>query len=210
MGYHYVYATNGTDMRPGPSLVGSAELTAAQAEKIYHKPVGSQGVRTRFAVIRVDETTGRHVAVMELAPGANGVRLWVVNEYKSTVHIYGWGAYFVPLFTEKNPVYQGSVDSVFLRSVAHYAYPDEPRHFHLNESDVLHSIDYRENGEVHVMIREYVGPERIRQTETTEYKDIDVSDHYYKIPEFGQWDGFFNVHEPFALEHAQKMLDLSE
>lgn len=165
----------------------STELTPSRAAIRY----GLNAVRRSrwFGVVLLKPGEKRPRAYLQVCPRANGVELNQVNEHGSIVASYIWRAYYTP---SKNVPYTGNEDKVFLSSYTTYVYPKKAQFFRRNQSVGHVDLTFNPNGDIKqelVIPRGFGEPSNV---ETEEYHGVDVTENWLKIPEFGDWDGFFN------------------
>jgi hypothetical protein len=164
----------------------STELTVEEAAARY----ALDAVRRSdwFGIVPLEPDAGRPRAFLQMCPRANGVELNKLDERGSIVAAYTWGAYYDP--SDPEP-YQGAESRVFLGAMTWYFYPEEDRFFRRSQSLGHVTMEFRPDGyakEDRVTRRGFGEPHDV---ETREFRDVDVSANWFPIPEFGDWDAFF-------------------
>ncbi len=170
----------------------STELTVEEAAARY----ALDAVRRSdwFGIVQAEPDEHRPRGFLQMCPRANGVELNKLDAQGSIVAAYTWGAYYDPA---KPQPYQGEEERVFLGGMTWYFYPEENRFFRRNQALSHVTMEFRADGyakEDRVTRRGFGEPSDV---ETREFRDVDVSANWFRIPEFGDWDAFFHP-EPVA------------
>lgn len=106
--------------------------------------------------------------VLEVTPGAGFIYTYLLDEWNRICYIY----HFEKIEAQ-----------MFLFNRVRYTYPDEPKQFHQFQATSIESIGFRENG---YMKRKLNDKAKVT-TEEWEYSNVDMSDNWEPVPEFGEW-----------------------
>ena len=165
----------------------SEEITTEQAEARFSMDAARRD--DWFGIVRLGSGEDRPNSFVQMSPRANGVVMQKVNEFGTVVASYTWKAYYEPSGAES---YEGDDDRVFLSQIYWYAYPGESKFFHRMSSIGNVSMEFRPDGyakEERVTKRGFNEPSDV---ETREFQNVDVSANWTAVPEFGDWEAFFN------------------
>lgn len=124
-----------------------------------------------------------------MCPRANGIELNKLNEHGSIKAAYTRRAYHDP--SDSRP-YEGDEARVFLGGMVWYTYPAEEKFFRRSASVGNVTMEFKPDGyakEDRVTRHGFGQPEDV---ETREFRDVDVSANWFRIPEFGDGDAFFH------------------
>lgn len=165
----------------------STELSVEEAAARY----AMDAVRREawFGIVLIEPGEEQPREFLQMCPRANGVELNKLDEHGSIEVSYAWRAYYTP--SDSLP-YAGDQQSVFLSTYTWYAYPEEPRFFPQMSSIGHVSMTFGIDGyakEERVTKRGFGQPSDV---ETREFRDVDVTVNWTRIPEFGDWDAFFH------------------
>ncbi|MFT4214741.1 MAG: hypothetical protein QM622_08195 [Microbacterium sp.] len=165
----------------------STELTPEEAEARY--ALNAVNRSDWFGIVLLEPGEDRPHAYLQMCPRANGVVLHKLGAHGSIDAAYVWGAYYDP---PKPTPYTGDADRVFLEGMTWYAYSTDERFLRRNESDGHVSMDFRPDGyakEDQITRHGFGQPSEV---ETREFRNVDVTANWFRIPEFGDWDAFFH------------------
>lgn len=164
----------------------SSELTDDQARARYDLDAGRR--QDWFGIIPLTDADRRPRAFLQMSPRANGVELQQLDENGSVASTYIWRAYD-PADEHPHAAPQGSV---FMSSIAWYGYPEGDRFLRRVQSLGHVVMDFRQDGtavETRTTKRGFGEPSDV---EEREFANVDVSANWFDIPQFGDWEPFFN------------------
>lgn len=75
-------------------------------------------------------------------------------------------------------------DRLFREEIVEYTYPADGRYFMLLDASVVETSTYTPEGLVHVTTDDTSKP----TVSEEDYRNVDVSEHWEPIPEFGHWE----------------------
>lgn len=190
MTQRYIYADKVAAGPENPSKrwgLFSDELTAEEAAARYRLDPSKRD--EWFGVVLVESEAERPQAYLQVSPRANGVTLERLDAHGSVAASYSWGAYYQ---SEDGRPYSGDDDRIFLDSIVWYVYPEGERFFRRSASIATVEMGFRPDG--------YAKEDRVTrggrgepsQVESREFRDVDVTANWFRIPEFGDWDDLFH------------------
>lgn len=165
----------------------TTELTPDEAKARYE--LDAMCREDWFGIIPIESGHDRPLSYLQMCPRANGVVLQKLNVHGTVEASYTWGAYYTP--ADKRP-YDGDVDKVFLHKIVWYAYPEEAMFFDILDSIGHVAMNFRPDGYARKEVVTDNGFDRPSDVETREYRNSDVSDNWFAIPEFGDWDALLH------------------
>jgi len=75
-------------------------------------------------------------------------------------------------------------DRLFMSHVTEHRYPDDGRHHGLHEATFVEEFLFRPDG----YVKRVVMDESDSMTHASEYRDVDVAQHWQEVPGFGDWE----------------------
>lgn len=183
MAQHYRY-TDRAEALPQhvDARCGQAGLTVEQAAARYALDTDcpTQG----FGVILADDAAGS-CAWLQMSPGARHVVLRRLNSHGSVAASFEWASF------EPDQLPDAGQRALFLQRLTWYAYPGEPRFFEQAEAVSTVTMEFTPDGHATQQRLTGYGMRTADAVETSEYSAVDVSSNWLRVPEFGDWDEFF-------------------
>ncbi|NRD08956.1 hypothetical protein [Rathayibacter agropyri] len=165
----------------------STEITKAEARARYELNAAD---RDRwFGIVRLDGA-GQPVSYLQIYPQANGAVLHKINQHRTIDVGYIWSGYYHP--KDESVPCMGSDESVFLGQITWYLCPIEDKHIRRNQSTGHLTMQFREDGYAKEEIVTSDGFGKPDDVELREFQGVDVSANWFEIPEFGDWNCFFD------------------
>lgn len=164
----------------------SKELTTDEAVARYDLDAARR--EDWFGVVLQSDDQRPH-AYLQMCPRANGVEMHKLNAQGGVDVAYTWRAYYTP---SDSAHYDGDDSRIFLSAITWYTYPDELRFYLRNASVGNVSMTFGPDGygkEERVTKRGFGEPAEV---ETREFRNVDVTANWTRIPDFGDWGAFFH------------------
>ncbi len=127
-----------------------------------------------FSVAAMRDGAGPHAApefVLEVLPHAEFIGVQFLDQHHSKRFSYG---------------FRKSDSRMFMESVVEHRYADDTSFHRMNESRLVEEMVIRPDGYVKQFVNDYT----TNETHISEYRGVDVSGNWEKVPVFGDWEGF--------------------